>query len=230
MFYVKNNACILLNKVLNSSMSLLLILCLTNVLLGFSINFLFISDNLYYQSFEEQLAISRIDEVIKLAKKWQWLIYVSIPLFTVSRIFLCYTCLFIGIYFVEIQINSSKLFRVALLGNFVFIFSGITKLVMLIFFKEISTIHDLQFTPFSLLSILGEKAINPLFEYPMNLLNIFELVYFFVLAWLLRDLLNEDSEDRSYKYGGALKLVAGSYGSGLLLWVVLNMFLTINAS
>lgn len=207
---------------------LFLVLCFVNALLAFSFNYLFVSDILYYQTYGEQLALSRIDKMVELSKKWEWLGYVSIPIILFVRVAFTSLCLYIGIFFVEIDLKFSVLFKIALLAEFVYFVSGFAKLIVFIFFKEVSTLNDLQFTPFSLLNIFDKNAIDPLFVHPLGMLNIFNLVYFLVLAWLLKDLINEEKENLSQKYGGALKLVVTSYGSGLLLWVVLGMFLTLN--
>jgi hypothetical protein len=183
---------------------------------------------LYYQTFGEQLAISRIDTILELSKKWEWLGYVSIPIILFIRVAFTSFCLYIGIFFVEIDLKFNKLFKIALLSEFVYFLSGFAKLIVFIFFKEVSTLNDLQFTPFSLLNIFDKNAIDPLFVHPLGMLNIFNLVYFLVLASMLKDLINEGKETQIQKYGGALKMVFSSYGSGLLLWVVLVMFLTLN--
>jgi len=206
------------------------VLCFVNALLAFSFNYLFVSDILYYQTYGEQLALSRIDKMLELSKKWEWLGYVFIPIILFIRVVFTSLCLYIGIFFVQIDLKFSKLFKIALLAEFVYVLSGITKLVVFIFFKELSTLNDLQFIPFSLLNIFDKNAIDPLFVHPLGMLNIFNLVYFLVLAWLLKDLINEEKEKPTQNFGGALKLVVTSYGSGLLLWVVLGMFLTLNLS
>jgi len=207
---------------------LFLVLCLVNALLAFSFNYLFVSDILYYQTYGEQLALSRIDKMVELSEKWEWLGYVFIPIILFIRVAFTSLCLYIGIFFVEIDLKFSKLFKIALLSEFVFFLSGFAKLIVFIFFKEVSTLNDLQFTPFSLLNIFDKNAIDPLFVHPLGMLNIFNLVYFLVLASMLKDLINEGKETQIQKYGGALKMVFSSYGSGLLLWVVLVMFLTLN--
>ncbi|WP_319482390.1 hypothetical protein [uncultured Draconibacterium sp.] len=207
---------------------LFLVLCFVNALLAFSFNYLFVSDILYYQTYGEQLALSRIDKMLEFSKKWEWLGYISMPIILFIRVAFVSLCLYIGIFFVEIDLKLSKLFKIALLSEFVYFLSGFAKLIVFIFFKEISTLNDLQFTPFSLLNIFDKDVIDPLFVPPLGMLNIFTVAYFLVLAWLLKDLINEEKEDPSQKYGGALKLVVTSYGSGLLLWVVLGMFLTLN--
>lgn len=117
-----------------------------------------------------------------------------------------------------------------MLADFIFVISSLFKLVVLIFFKQISTLEDLQFIPLSLMELLDSNTVDPLFVYPLSLINVFELGYFLVLAWLLITVINEANEERPVKYGKSLQIVTVSYGSGFLLWVVLVMFLTLNMS
>ncbi|MBN1986332.1 MAG: hypothetical protein JW761_08515 [Prolixibacteraceae bacterium] len=88
--------------------------------------------------------------------------------------------------------------------------------------------EDLQFQPLSIMELLNEKTVDPLFVYPLSLLNVFELAYFLVLAWLLVGIINEANKEHPVKYGKSLQLVTASYGSGLLLWVLVVMFITLN--
>lgn len=207
---------------------LFIILSLVNILLAFSLNYLFVSDILFYQTYGEQMALSRIDKMLELMKRWEWLGYVLIPIILLTRVSFASLCLYIGIFFVEIDIKFNRLFKIALFAEFVYFLSGFAKLVVFIFFKEVSTLSDLQFTPFSLLNIVDINAIDPLFLPPLGILNLFTVAYFLVLAWLIKDLINEEKEKPIQNFGGALKLVVTSYGSGLFLWVVLGLFLTLN--
>jgi hypothetical protein len=145
-------------------------------------------------------------------------------------VFFTSTILYIGIFFTELKAEFGKLFKIALLADFVYVLSAFAKLVILIFFKEVNTLDDLQFQPFSVMELLGKNSVDPLFVYPLSLINVFELGYFLVLGWLLVSVINEANEERSVNYGKSLKLVTASYGSGLLLWVVFVMFITLNLS
>ncbi len=207
------------------------VLCFLTAIIALAMYFLFLSNNeLFYQSFNQQLALSRIDQMLELSKKWQWVGYAILPVIILLRVFYTTIFLYIGVFFTELKIEFGKLFKVALLADFVFVLAALVKLVILIFFKEVSTLEDLQFTPLSVMELLDSNTVDVLFVYPLGLLNVFELGYFLVLAWLLITVLNEANEERPVKYGKSLQIVTVSYGSGLLLWVVLVMFLTLNMS
>jgi len=109
------------------------------------------------------------------------------------------------------------------LADFVFVLAGLTKLAMLIFFKSVNTLEDLQFQPLSLLELFDKSKVSTFLIYPCSLIGVFELLYWLVLAWLLGGVADKP-------FGSSLKTVASSYGIGLLLWVLFVMFLTVNLS
>ena len=191
------------------------------VLLTFSINYLFLSEGIFYQSFGEQLAVDRIDKLFKMSQKWEWLGYIFIPIIVLIRVSFTAICLYIGCFLTNSQIRFRELFKVALLADFVFVLAGIAKLVILIFFRDVGKLEDLQFQPLSFLELFPRNSVDKLFVYPFSLLSIFELLYWLALAWLLSGLLEKP-------FDNALVRVASSYGTGLLLWVLFVMFLTVN--
>ena len=193
------------------------------VLIIFAINDLFLSDRLYYQSFGAKLAIDRIAKMIKLSQKWQWVGYILIPILILIRVGFTTICLYIGSFFSELRSPFDKLFKVALLSDFVFVLAGLTKLYILYFFKQVSTIADLQFQPFSLLELFGKGKVDTFLIYPFSLISVFELLYWFALAWLLSFVINRS-------FIASLKMVALSYGTGLFLWVLSVAFITVSLS
>ena len=155
------------------------------ILITFAINFLFVSDGLYYQSFSERLTTERIAKMIEASQKWQWLGYVFLPVVILIRVCFTAICIYIGCFLSNIKVGFLQLFKVALLADFIFVLIALTKLLMLIFFKDVSTLEDLQFQPLSLLELFDRKSIDTLFIYPFSLISVFELLYWLVLARLL---------------------------------------------
>ncbi|MCY1722668.1 hypothetical protein OU798_20125 [Prolixibacteraceae bacterium Z1-6] len=201
-----------------------------SILLYVASNIIIPIETVYYQSLGNNLDIERIETTLSFAKKWQWLGYAILPFVILIRVFYTSIFLFIGVFFTELKIEFEKLFKIALIADFVYVLSGLAKLIILIFFRQVSTLEDLQFQPLSAMELLNSKNIDQIFVYPLSLLNVFELGYFAILAWLLFKLLNESDNERPVKFGHSLKLVTVSYGSGLLLWVLTVMFVTLNLS
>jgi len=201
----------------------ILSLIFLNLVMSFCIYHFFIFDGIYYQSFGEKLATDRITKIIEQSHNWQWLGYLFIPLMVLIRVGFTATCLYTGLFLVNLKARFRDLFKVALLADFVFVLAGLVKLVILIFFKEVNTLDDLQFQPLSLMELFDKKEVDALFIYPLSLINIFEALYWLALAWLLSKVVEKP-------FGSTFKTVASSYGTGLLLWVLFIMFLTVNLS
>lgn len=197
----------------------------------YAIHILFMNDNnIFYLTFIKETNINRIEQILTQFKEMKWISFILLPLILLIRVFYTSVFLYIGIFFTELKIDFGKLFKIALLADFVYVLAGLVKLVILIFFREVNTLQDLQFQPLSVMELINAKTIDPLFVYALSLLNVFELGYFMLLAWLLVGVVYEANEERTLRFGQSLKLVTASYGSGLLLWVLVVMFITLNLS
>lgn len=194
-----------------------------NIVAVFAINYLFVSETIFYQSLGEKLAIDRIATIIEQSQKWQWLGYVFIPIVVLIRVSYSTICLYTGLFLADLKVRFRELFKIALLADFVFVLAGLVKLVTLIFFKEVNTLDDLQFQPLSLMQLFAKDSVDALLVYPLSLISVFELLYWLALAWLLTGIVEQPMSS-------SLKTVASSYGTGLLLWVLFVMFLTVNLS
>jgi hypothetical protein len=191
------------------------------VSLSFLINYLFLTDELYYQTFGEQIAIDRITKMLEFSEKWQWLGYAFIPILILIRVNYTAICLYSWFFIANQKARFKDLFKIALLADFIFVLAGLAKLVILIFFKEVNTLDDLQFQPLSLMELFSKNSVDAIFLYLLSLISVFELLYWLALAWLLTGVVEKP-------FGSSLKIVASSYGTGLLFWVLFVMFLTIN--
>ncbi len=197
------------------------VITIISILISFSLNYLFLFDSIYFQSFGEKLATDRITKIIEQSHKWQWLGYLFIPIVVLLRVSFTTICLYTGFFLANFKVRFKDLFKVALLADFVFVLAGIVKLVILIFFKEVSTLNDIQFQPLSIIEVFDRTKVDAMLLYPLSLISVFELLYWLVLAWLLTGLVEKP-------FGNSLKTVATSYGTGLALWVLFVMFLTVN--
>ncbi|UYN87097.1 MAG: hypothetical protein KIT51_02130 [Cyclobacteriaceae bacterium] len=109
-----------------------------------------------------------------------------------------------------------------MVAEFVFFIPPILKVLWFGIFHIDYTLKDLQiFSPLSALNLINRDSVEPWLLYPFQILNVFELVYWLVLAYGLYELTGE-------RYSKMLGIVAASYGTGLLLWIVFIVFLTIN--
>lgn len=184
-------------------------------------SFVLNTKELLLSNLSDQLTKNQIEEVIELNQKWEWLGYLLIPIFLLIKVSLISAILHIGLFLFNKKINYKSIFNTVTKAEFIFVIMGITKLIWFTFKSEY-TFEDLQyFYPLSALSIVGYEGISPWFLYPFQTLNLFELVYWITLAYLI-------GKEIKISTDNALKIVASSYGSALLIWMVVVMFFSLN--
>ena len=198
-----------------------LLLSLISVFIQAAFQYLLISDQLYFNALSEQLAYERIEELISQGKRWQWVGYAAVPVIYLIKFTLIAACLSIGHYLFTDRYIFRTFFEAVVMAELIFLVPMILKLLYFLFVHPDYTLNELgQFYPLSLLSVLNASAIEPYWLYPLQVLNLFEVAYWFLLAYNIREVLEKP-------FAEAFRLVAASYGSGLLLWVVLMVFLTV---
>lgn len=182
------------------------------------------TDYIVVNSLSEKLSVEQIKEFIDFREKWQWLGYVVLPLLLLIKISIISATLDIGCFFFNKEIKYKKLFNIVVKAEFIFLLIIIFKTAWFYFFQTDYNLEDLQyFYPLSALNIVGYEGLQPWFIYPFQVLNLFELAYWFILAYLIGKELNENTDK-------GMSIVASSYGVGLLIWVVGMMFFTLNMS
>lgn len=210
------------NFILVSTLSILLIILTKNILK---------LEELFYNSLLTKFSTDQIDKVLNFQKKWQWLSYPFIPLLLLIKITLISSVLYIGTFFYsKAKVTFKQLFNAVVKAEFVFLGVGVLKIIWFYFFQTNYTLEDLQyFYPLSALNIVGYKGLEAWFIYPLQVLNLFELAYWLLLAYFIGKLAFTE-KDKGKPMDLGLKIVASSYGSALLLWVVVVMFFTLNYS
>ncbi len=179
---------------------------------------------LIVNSLIEDFTRNQINEIIDSQQKWEWLGFAIVPLLVLIRSSLVALCLSVGVFFYEMErkIPFKNFFRIALVGEFVLVLVGYFKLGYFYFIKTDYTLQDLQqYYPLSYINFLDLAKIQPWLVYPLQTINLFEIAYFFVLVYALWKLLKNN-------YSKSFEIVSVSYGGGLLIWLGLVMFLTLN--
>lgn len=113
-----------------------------------------------------------------------------------------------------------------LIGEVIFIVSGFYKFVNFYWIDTSYTLEDLQtYYPISLLNLKDNISTEKWLAYPLQVINLFELFYWFILAWGVREILDE-----KISYLKSFGLVAITYGIGLFFWVGIVCFIILNTS
>ncbi len=203
---------------------LFLILSVFTLILGYINKEVLNIDDLLINSLADRLTYNQIEEVLNSQQKWQWLGYAIIPLLLLLKISIIAAIIDIGCFFFNKEIKYKKLFNIVVKAEFVFLLVIVFKTLWFYVFQQDYTLEDLQyFYPLSAINITGYQGLQTWFVYPLQVLNLFELAYWVILAYLLGKELKVSTDK-------GLSIVASSYGVGLVIWVVAIMFLTLNMS
>lgn len=202
-----------------------LILCFLTFLSTEASKYVLNINGLLYDSLANQLTVEQLNKAFASIRKWQLWGYLLIPILILLKTHIIALVLSVGTFFFNIKIAYKKLWNIVLKAEFIFLFVSLIKLGWFYFFKTDFTLEELQlFYPLSTLSFIGAEGVEPWYIYPLQVSNVFEVVYWIVLAFLIDKALN-------IKKGNlGIKIVASSYGLALLIWVVAVMFFTLNMS
>jgi hypothetical protein len=130
----------------------------------------------------------------------------------------------IGVIFSNLKISFKQLFQVTILAESVFVLAMLIKTIWLFFNSENVGLDYIQyFYPLSAINLIDYMAIATWSIYAIQILNLFELLYWFVLAYLLSPLIKRS-------FGQSFEFVMSTYGLGLLFWVMFVVFVSLNFS
>lgn len=205
---------------------LFFLLIVFNLIILFFTNYLLNTNDLLVNFYSEELAKDQLEQLLENQQKWAWIGYSILPLLILIRTSLVSFCLSIGLFLYDIEnkIQFKQFFRIAVIGEFVLVFVGVFKSLYFYFIKTEYTLQDLQqFYPLSYINFLDVENLEPWLVYPLQTINLFEITYFFVLVYGMHKLLKNN-------YWKSFEITAASYGTGLLIWLGLVMFITLNIS
>ena len=188
-------------------------------------NKLIITDDLYLNSsIGEQIGFERVEEILDKQKRYEWISYLIIPIIYLLKFSIIALVLLTGFFFFEKKVNFSVIFKAVIFAEIPFLIVPIIKLVWFLFIQTHYTFEDVQyFFPLSALQLFDVKSLPAWQIYPLQLFNVFELIYWVLLAYWLKKLLN-------ISLNKSMEVVASSYGTGLVIWVVFITFLSLNVA
>ena len=201
------------------------------ILIDLFYNNIFNIEELQINFLKVKLTDDQINKYLDFQKKWEWVSYSLLILFLIIKTTIIASVLYIGTFFYsKAKVTFKQLFNTVVKAEFVFLSVGVLKIVWFYFFQTNYTLEDLQyFYPLSALNIVGYQGLESWFIYPLQVLNLFELAYWLLLAYFIGKLAFTE-KDKGKPMDLGFKIVASSYGSALLLWVVVVMFFTLNYS
>lgn len=189
----------------------------------FSSNWIY-TDDFFYRNLSAQLPSSTIDQILKSNERFWWAGYILQVVLVLLKVLFAVICVFVGIVLSDIKFSFKYLLKTIILAEFVFVTAQLFYIVNLFINKSNLTFETTaNYFPLSMLSFLGVENVVPWLHYPLQTLNLFEVVYILCISWLL-------SKQWKPNFVESLNIVIPSYGLGLLVWMVLVVFLTLQIS
>ena len=171
---------------------------------------------------------SVVQSYMESQKKWWWVSYVITPIMIGIKVLLVAFCLnFVKIISEKLeQVKFRDILTIVLMAEFVFVIAGFYKFFNFYLIETDYTLETLQtYYPLSLINYKEAISTEKWLAYPLQLANVFELMYWGVLAWGIWQL-----ADKKISYQRSLGYVALTYGVGLLFWVGVVCFLILSVS
>jgi len=187
-------------------------------------NYTFMTESFLSQWYEGVFTRTQIQETLSFIKKWESVVIALNILLIFIKIACVAACLYLGLFFFSNQHHAYKTsFNIAIKAEIVFVVYSFVRLLWFSFVHLPESLEEMQIWPLSLMHFFDPATIEPWLIYPLNTINLFEIVYILLLSALTAAAIQ-------IKFRKAFDLVFVSYGSGLLLLIVLQMFLILNNS
>jgi hypothetical protein len=198
---------------------------LSNLLILYLSQTALVNEIVFFNTYSEQLTYDRAMELFNRMRSLVWVSYIITPVLLLLKFSAMSVLLYIGVFLNDLhkEITLGKIFKVVIVSELVFIAASITKLLWFTFFADNYILDDMSFFyPLSLINLFNRTEVATYWIYPLQTVNIFQLVYVLLLALGL-------SRISSIKKEAADKVVLATYVPGIVVWMALIMFLSIDA-
>jgi hypothetical protein len=202
--------------------NLFLYVSLLSILIGFVSKHYLITEDVFFNTYSEQITYSRAIEIFSVTQKYSWLASFIIPLLILAKTFVIVILLYTGFIFIDKMYSVSffQLFKVVIVAEFVFVFCNLSKFLIIFLFKDYSSLHEISYYyPLSLATLFNYNEINPVWVFPFQAANLFQIFYILALSFGLKINCNVSKRE-------ADKIVLYTYLPGLTIWILLIIFIT----
>ena len=210
------------------NLTLFFFICLFLIILLFLDKTYISTDSKIFDFLAKDYPSEFVRNYMESQKKWWWVSYAITPVLIGIKVLLVAFCLnFVKIISEKLeQVKFRDILTIVLMAEFVFLIAGFYKFFNFYLIDTDYTLETLQtYYPLSLINYKEAISTEKWLAYPLQLLNVFELMYWGILAWGIWEL-----ADKKISYQRSLGYVALTYGIGLLFWVGVVCFLILSVS
>ncbi len=203
--------------------NLYLLIISANLLIMFTSQYTLINETAFFNTFSEQLSWERAKELFENLKDLSWIGYIFAPLILTLKFIIISVVIYSGIFLCDLQnkISFKNIFGIVIASEIIYLFAGIIKLLWFIFFVPIYDLNDLQFFfPLSLSCLFSWSEVDKFWTPALQNLNLFQIGYILLLS---TGIFLKSDIPKNY----AEKAVMISYIPGLVFWIALLMFLSV---
>ena len=201
-------------------------IALANLMIIWLSKSLLLNEIVFYNTFSEQLTYDRSLKLFEEMRRFTWIGYVFTPVILLVKFSLVSLVIYTGIVFCNIQdkIKFVSVFKIVIASEIIFVYASLLKFLWFYFFAGNYDLKDLGFFyPLSLINFFKTTEVNKLWIFPLQTVNLFQIIYIISISYGLNKVCEIKSPDSD-------KIVLSSYLPSLVLWMVLVMFLSIDAS
>lgn len=197
-------------------------ICIIYVIFNWWIQTQVLTDQFYYYSLGAKVGADKLSTIVSDQHRMRLLTYLMVPFSLLLKMTAVTFCLLTGLLVTARKLSFRTLFKIVLFAESAFVAGILLKLLILSFGHSIDNLAEYEsFAPLSLFSLFNTSSLPDWLIYPLQTIDLFQVAYFILLATGLRYFLRQP-------FAKMLRLVLGSYGLGLLSWMVVIAFLIIS--
>jgi hypothetical protein len=109
--------------------------------------------------------------------------FVAVPLIYLWKFTVIGFVIWVGCFMFGYRVTFSQCWSIVIVAEFTFLVAELFKILWFFFFDTDPTYDDIRgFYPFSLMNFYDYQELEKRYAYPLRALNLFEIVYWFVLV------------------------------------------------
>lgn len=205
------------------SLYLFIIFALAYLIVSLLTNTFILTDEFYASLWSDQFSSERISEMLETSGKMEIIIYILTPIAFYLKLLVIAGSIQAGLYLSDIEIPFRNVFKIVLIAEIVPFLNAAIQFIYFLYTGASTAEQINSFAPLSLISLIPAESAPSYLAYPLQLINVFELVYWVLLAIGLKLYLGKT-------FAKTFRLIASSYGVAFLLWLLLIVFIQVQAT
>ena len=185
---------------------------------------LLITETVFYNTYSEQLTMDRSLMLFERMKDFVWFSYAMVPVLLFLKTTFISLIIYTGIFLYNLnsQVNFGTVFRIVLCSEIILSVASLIKFLWMYFFGGNLDLNDLVFFyPLSLINFFTKEEVSRIWIYPLQIINVFQILYILLLSFGLKRICMLDDSDSD-------RIVLSTYLPALTIWIAVIIFISID--